>query len=162
MTKLYKVLIPFLALLLSLQGLSQSADKTKSFILNRLQEINPEEKNQVHYEFYLDYLIAIDHSSPDGKEHAIAVLLKDVSSIKIANDKIKSIVIQSKNNALYKIDDKEVINFFKKVLEKNPNQIKKTGELVIPINGNTNESSLMTALKYLVKIKGGKLIDDLF
>jgi hypothetical protein len=161
-------LIKILSIILCLNlwtGLAhaQNAEKTKSFILNRLLEMNGNESDKILFDFYLDYFISIDGNTNDNKEHATAVLVKDISSVKVENTaKGRAIVIKCKYNALYVINDKEVINFFKKVLEKNPNQIKKTGEFIIPINSNDNEASLVTAIKYLVRIKGGKITDNLF
>lgn len=151
-----KLLLASLMIILSTSLMAQSEEKTKIYILNRLLEAKVE---NIKYFFHKDYFVKITKTG--NIETAQAINIKEISSIKIFDADLDKIYLKSKFNIIYTYSDEKVENLFKKILDKKLSQINATGELVIDTKNNIN-NKIIASFKHLVKLKGGKIIDNLF
>ncbi len=151
-----KLLLASLMIILSASLMAQSEEKTKIYILNRLLEAKVE---NIKYFFHKDYFVKITKTG--NIETAQAINIKEISSIKIFDADLDKIYLKSKFNIIYTYSDEKVENLFKKILDKKLSQINATGELVIDTKNNIN-NKIVASFKHLVKLKGGKIIDNLF
>ena len=152
-----KLLLASLMIILSASLMAQNEEKTRIYILNRLLEAKVE---NIKYFFHKDYFVKI--TKKGNIETAQAINIKEISSIKIFDADLDKIYLKSKFNIIYTYNDEKVENLFKKILDKKLSQINSTGELVIDTKNNINNNKIVESFKHLVKLKGGKIIDNLF
>lgn len=164
---------------------TQTIDETKEYIILKMKNVNTEysiiskQKTFVYFEFYKKYLLIKEvfnfNNEYDGFKYRI-VDLKNIKSFKFNNEKwefngksfnYKTIVIDlgeeyplclEKNiDANQTIDTKSEYELYKLHYScSNPIRINyESSDL-------ENEQKITKAFKHLVKLYGGKIIDDLF